>query len=113
MHLGFLASYWWAVLIVMALVVVIFIAIAGRNAEGGVADRAKVGWDKWRALSHKAGELQARIILTVFYFTVAVPFGLVRTRFSDPLRLKSENRTTGWLPRSTRDQSIDDAQRQF
>ena len=113
MHLNFLASYWWAVLAVFALVVLVFVAVAGRGAEGGLVRRAGLGWSKWKALSKKAAELQARIILTVFYFTVAAPFGLVRTHLADPLRIKREGPAGGWLERRTRDRTLEDARRQF
>ena len=89
-----------------------FVAVAGHGAEGGLRGRAGQGWSKWRELSRKAGELQARIILTVFYFTLAAPFGLAR-RFSDPLRMRAANRPRAWLPRRTRDLSLEDARRQF
>ena len=113
MHLSFLASHWWAVLAIFALVVLVFVAVAGRGAEGGLAGRAGLGWSKWKALSRKAAELQARIILTIFYFTLAAPFGFARSRFGDPLRMKSSQPASGWLERRTRDRTLEDARRQF
>ena len=113
MHFNFLASYWWAVLAVLALVVLVFVAVAGRGAHGGLAGRASLGWSKWKALSRRAAELQARIILTVFYFTLAAPFGLARSRLADPLRMKGDRPVSGWLERETRDRTLEDARRQF
>ena len=53
------------------------------------------------------------MVLTVFYFTFAAPFGLLRTLLGDPLRLKRANQTRAWLPRETRDLTLDDARRQY
>jgi hypothetical protein len=113
MHLNLLVSHWWAVLAVLALVVLVFVAVAGRGAEGGLAGHAGLGWSKWKALSRKAAELQARVILTVFYFTVAAPFGFARSRFADPLRMKRTHPASAWLDRQTRDRTLEDARRQF
>ena len=45
-----------------------------------------------------------RFLLTVFYFTLFVPFALVG-RLKDPLRRRGP---TGWLPRETRDRTLAD-----
>ena len=113
MHFGFLAAYWWAVLAVMLAIFVGFVLVAGRGADGGFRGRTRHGWGKWRELSRKGAEVQARVILTLFYFTVVVPFGLVRTYLSDPLRLKRASQPRTWLERRTRDLTLDDARRQF
>lgn len=113
MHFGLLGSYWWAVLLGMVLVLVVYVFVAGRGAKGGLSDRARLGWSRWRALSRAAADLLARIILTVFYFTLFVPFALARMLLSDPLRLRPRNQPRQWLPRVTRDRTLDDARRQF
>lgn len=113
MHLQFLGEYWWAVLVAMVVAMLAFIFITGRGAEGGLGGQARQGWSKWRALSNKAGELLARIILTIFYFTLAAPFGLMLSLAADPLRLKKSSQSSGWLTRQTRDRTLDDARRQF
>ena len=108
-----LGSYWWAVLLAMAAVLVMYVFVAGRGAEGGLGGRARLGWSRWRTLSQKAADLLARIILTVFYFTAVVPFGVARTWLADPLRLRPSNQPRHWLPRQTRDRTLDDARRQY
>ena len=113
MHFSFLGQYWWVVLGLFAIILVGYVFIAGRHAEGGVRARAGLGWTKWRALSKKAGELQARIILTLFYFSLAAPFGLARTFLADPLRVKKSGHGSAWRERQTRDLSLDDARRQY
>jgi hypothetical protein len=113
MFFSFLHEYWWAVVAVMALIMVSFIFVTGGGAEGGLGGRTRKGWGKWRAVSRKAGEVQARVILTIFYFTIAAPFGLARTFLADPLRVKRTGTKPTWLPRETRDRTVDDARRQF
>lgn len=72
----------------------------------------RILWRRWLDLAHKIGNFQARIVLTVFYFLILTPFGLLVRLFSDPLHCKSGPGTTGWLPRETRDVDLDAARRQ-
>lgn len=60
-------------------------------------------WQSWKRAAHAIGTFQARVLLTVFYATVVLPFGLFVRLFSDPLRIK--RRPTQWLeqPRETHD----------
>jgi preprotein translocase subunit SecG len=107
-----LGEYWWILLAAMALFMVGFILFTGRKAGGGLGGQAREGWSRWMGLSRAAGNLLGRIVLTIFYFTFAAPFGLAR-RGADPLRLRKENQTGAWLPRTTRDLTLDDARRQY
>jgi hypothetical protein len=113
MHFEFLASYWWAIIAALAATMLLYVFIAGRGAQGGLGGRAALGWSRWRALSRKAADVQARAILTVFYFTVAAPFGLARTYLADPLGIKKARRDRTWIARETRDLTLDDARRQY
>ena len=108
-----LGQYWWLVLAVMVVFMAAYILVKGRGAGGGLSGRTRQGWSHWMALSHAAGNLLGRIVLTIFYFTFALPFGVVRSRFADPLRLRKKNQPGVWLPRDTRDLTLDDARRQF
>jgi hypothetical protein len=54
-------------------------------------------WSRWKAIAHKIGEFQSRLILTLFYFVIFAPFALGVKIFSDPLQIKNDG---GWLPRS-------------
>jgi len=112
MHLSFIGSYWWAVIGILVAIVLGYVLVAGRGARGGLGARASLGWSRWKALSKKAADLQARIVLTVFYFTVVAPFGLIRTFGADALSIKKDH-PRAWLERKTRDLSLDDARRQF
>ncbi|HKN17303.1 MAG TPA: hypothetical protein VJX47_10190 [Candidatus Sulfotelmatobacter sp.] len=52
-------------------------------------------WEGWKKIAHKIGNFQARVLLTVFYAVLVLPFGLAARLFSDPLRIKK--RPTEWL----------------
>jgi hypothetical protein len=45
-------------------------------------------WEAWKRVAHKIGNFQSRVLLTIFYFIVVLPFGLAARLFSDPLRIK-------------------------
>ena len=68
-------------------------------------------WQAWRAFGRFMGDLVGRVVMTLFYFTVALPFGLAARFISDPLRLKSA--TPRWLERKRAGQALDDARRMF
>jgi hypothetical protein len=46
-------------------------------------------------MSRAIGNFQARVLLTILYFTVVLPFGVGSRLFSDPMRIR--HRPTGWL----------------
>jgi hypothetical protein len=55
----------------------------------------KRAWQAWKRIAHKIGNFQARVLLTIFYGVLVLPFGLAARLFSDPLRIKK--RPTSWL----------------
>jgi len=73
----------------------------------------KSGWRKWKAISDAATNVLARVLLTVFYFTVMAPFGLWQGVFADRLVLRRPETGSFWVDRSTRDRSLDDGRKQF
>ena len=79
---------------------------------GSEMDRLKKIWHVWKAFGQFIGDLLARVVLTLFYFTVFVPFGLGVKLFSDPLQLKNAP-AEFWRPRSTGDQTLEDVLRQY
>jgi hypothetical protein len=52
-------------------------------------------WAAWTRLAHKIGNFQARVLLTVLYALLVLPFGIIVRVFADPLRIKK--RPTRWL----------------
>jgi hypothetical protein len=71
----------------------------------------KLVWKKWRAFGQIMGDFVARIFMTVFYFSVAVPFGVGVRLLKDPLRLKAKE--VGWLKREERPETIESARRLY
>ncbi len=69
-------------------------------------------WEGWKAFGRFMGNMVARVVLSLFYFTVFVPFGIGVRLFSDPLQIKGE-RPNGWQERTTGDQSLEEVGRQF
>ena len=71
-------------------------------------------WSGWLQLTKRLGDFQARWILTVFYFTVVLPFGLITRVFLDPLNTHHVPTTTAWNIRSPReDGDLTAAEREF
>jgi hypothetical protein len=64
----------------------------------------------WKRLVRAIGNLQARILLTVFYAIIVFPFGMVARVFSDPLRIR--RRPTQWLERGDETHDLRWAKRQ-
>jgi hypothetical protein len=56
-------------------------------------------WEGWKRVARKIGDVQARIILTLFYVFVVGPFALAIRWFGDPLGIK-EGARKGWHPRT-------------
>ncbi len=52
-------------------------------------------WAAWKRIAHKIGNFQARVILTLFYALLMLPFGMAARLFSDPLRIK--RRPSQWM----------------
>lgn len=67
-------------------------------------------WQAWKRVGQFMGDLIGRIFLTVFYFTVFMPFALGVRFFGDPLAMRPVNRPK-WLDRTTTDLTLEDARR--
>ena len=73
--------------------------------------RWKRAWQRWLRLAAIIGDFQARVVLSLFYFVIVLPFGLLVKLFLDPLGIKGR-RTTVWTDFANRTQTIDQASRQ-
>jgi hypothetical protein len=67
-------------------------------------------WAGWKRIGKKIGEFQARVILTVIYAVLVLPFGLAVRLFSDPLRIRQ--RPNEWLKHPEGANDLDWARRQ-
>ena len=70
-------------------------------------------WQKWKKYGQLIGDFIARIILSLFYFTLFVPFALGLRLFGDPLGAKNNPDESLWLDREIDDITIETARRQF
>ena len=52
-------------------------------------------WDGWKKIARKIGDFNARVILTIFYLILLMPFALLVKAFTDPLEIK-KNSKKGW-----------------
>lgn len=70
-----------------------------------------LAWERFTIIAGIVGDLQGRVIVTVFYYTILAPFGIGSRLFSDPLRLRT-NTTPQWQDRPPVLNTLDDAKRQ-
>jgi hypothetical protein len=69
----------------------------------------KLKWS-WKRVVQTVGNIQARVLLTIFYALVMFPFGVAVRLFFDPLRMKQ--RPTHWLNRPEEVRDLPWARRQ-
>jgi hypothetical protein len=69
-------------------------------------------WQTWKRIGQFIGDQVGRVVLTVFYFTLFMPFALGVRFFGDPLALRPLGRTK-WLERTTKDLTLEDTRRLF
>jgi len=72
-------------------------------------------WTKWKAFAHALGTFQARVLLSVFYVVILMPFALITTLFRDPLKIKARGPVGSfWTERSSeKDSTFEEAGRQY
>jgi hypothetical protein len=75
-----------------------------------VVQNLKALWSAWKRLAHKIGDFQARVLLTILYAIVVLPFGVAARIFSDPLNIK--NRPAKWTDHTPEEYDMVWAQKQ-
>jgi hypothetical protein len=70
------------------------------------------GWQTWKRVGQFIGDLIGRLVLTLFYFTLFVPFALIIRLWLDPLGIRPIGGSK-WLERSTNDLTLKDSRRLF
>ncbi len=66
-------------------------------------------WAVWKRVGQAIGDFMARVVLSIFYFTIFAPFGLGVRLTSDPLQLK--RRGAQWDQREVVADSMEQARR--
>ena len=69
-------------------------------------------WHAWKQFGQFMGDLIGRLVLSVFYVNLFMPFGLGVRFFGDPLGVRSRSRPK-WLERETHDLTLEDGRRLF
>jgi len=54
----------------------------------------------WRRIARRIGDIQARVMLTIFYVVIVTPFALAVRALSDPMRFDA---APSWLPKESPD----------
>ncbi len=67
-------------------------------------------WEGWKKIVHVVGNFNARILLTVIYSILVLPFGLMVHFFSDPLHTKK--RPDKWFDHPVLPNTLEEARRQ-
>lgn len=68
-------------------------------------------WEKWKQIGQFIGDVIARVVLTLFYFTVFVPFGMGVRLLADPLRIRGKE-APEWQERTPTKDSLAEARSQ-
>jgi hypothetical protein len=69
-------------------------------------------WNIWKPIGQAIADFVARVILTIFYFTLYAPFGIGVRLFGDRLHLK-HRASIRWQERTTGDRDLSEARRLF
>lgn len=71
-------------------------------------------WNEWKIAAKYIGDFQSRLLLSVFYFTLLAPFGLLARFFDNSLELRFDQpRQTGWVKRQPAPDTLEEASRHF
>ncbi|MEW6051808.1 MAG: SxtJ family membrane protein [Candidatus Zixiibacteriota bacterium] len=71
-------------------------------------------WDRWKRLAHRIGRFQTGVILTLVYFLVISPWGILMRLFGwDPLETRQSylRKPTNWKPMTDSEPDLDSMRR--
>lgn len=72
-------------------------------------------WNGWKKAAHKIARVQAKILVTLFYFLILVPVGALFRVFGwDPLASRGfrSSKTSNWKDVAPKDQSLESLKHQ-
>lgn len=75
-----------------------------------IREKLKAIWKAWTRIAHIIGNFQARVLLTILYVVLVLPFGVIVRLFADPLRIKK--RPEKWLAETAEAYDMQWAQKQ-
>lgn len=74
-----------------------------------MSEIVRLMWARFKIIGAIVGDVQGRVIVTAFYYTILAPFAIGARLTSDPLRLRAGG---SWLAREPVSGSLDDARQQ-
>lgn len=72
----------------------------------------KSAWNRWKTIAHHVGVFQSRLILTLFYFILILPIGLIFTLAKDELGLKDRKIST-WRKKEKQAETVEELKEQY
>jgi len=102
MLVHFIKMHWRAVLAVIAAGVLLWFCLPASL-------RTKL-WEGWKKFGHALGNFQARVLLTLIYYVLVLPFGLAVRVFSDSMHMKK--RPEKWFDHPPLPNTLEEARRQ-
>ena len=102
MLIHFIRLHWRTILAGVALAVAVWFCLPASTRA-----TLSAGWKK---LGHAIGNFQARILLTLIYSLLILPFGLIVRVFSDSLHMKK--RPQKWFDHPAAPNTLEEARRQ-
>ena len=69
-------------------------------------------WGIWNRFGKLMGDIVGRVVLTLLYFTIVLPFGIGVRLLSDPLKIKLIPSSSFWHPREAVTDTFEEARRQ-
>jgi len=69
-------------------------------------------WSEWKRVARHIGSFNARALITLVYFTLLAPFGLIYHYFADVLQVKHSPEGSAWHNREMSDPDLEKATRQ-
>lgn len=72
----------------------------------------RLTWERMMIIATIVGDVEGRVIATLFYFTILVPFGLGSRLLSDPLHLRGNLQNVQWVERAPVENELDAARQQ-
>ena len=90
------------------------------KGSSDLRDLWDVAWHRFNVISSIVGDANSRIIATLFYFTILVPFGIGSRLMTDPMRQNTITDDAGktrhagleWMKREPVPTDIDSAKQQ-
>ena len=73
--------------------------LTGRRQRETSKNLLKKLWGEWQGFFSRAGSLQSRIALSLFFLILVSPLALGVKTFSDPLGIKHPSNESYWLPK--------------